>query len=123
MDENELLEAFEAHRAHLRGVAYRMLGSLAEAEDAVQESWLRLQRVDADEIDNLGGWLTTVVARLCLNQLRTRTRRKEDPLEVHVSDPVVTQLHTGAPELEALVADRVGLALQVILEALSPAER
>jgi RNA polymerase sigma factor (sigma-70 family) len=122
-DGADLAEAFESHRAHLRGVAYRMLGSLAEADDIVQEAWLRLQRVDADEIQNLAGWLTTVVARLCLTQLRTRTRRREDPLEIHMADPVVTQLHAGDPELEAMVADRVGLALQVVLEALNPAER
>lgn len=114
------VERFEEHRARLRGVAYRMLGSLPEAEDAVQETWLRLARTDTDQIDNLGGWLTTVVTRVCLNVLRSRAARKEEPLDlVHVPDPVVSV----GPEHEAELADAVGLAMLVVLETLPPAER
>src|SRR3954470_16886509 len=124
MDERESLAAsFEEHRAHLRAVAYRMLGSLSEADDAVQEAWLRLSRADAGEIENLGGWLTTVVARICLNVLRSRRTRREVPLEVHLPDPVVSPETGVAPEHEALVADAVGLALLVVLDTLAPAER
>ncbi|GAA2624270.1 RNA polymerase sigma factor SigJ [Actinomadura fulvescens] len=122
MNQNDqLAELFEAHRTHLKSVAYRMLGSLAEAEDAVQEAWFRLSRSDTAEIGNLGGWLTTVVSRLCLDQLRSRSSRREDPLDVYVPDPVVT----GAidPEQEVLMGDSVGLALMVVLETLAPAER
>ncbi|MEV0699874.1 sigma-70 family RNA polymerase sigma factor [Saccharopolyspora sp. NPDC050389] len=124
MDEKDFLaDRFEAHRGHLRAVAYRMLGSLSEAEDAVQESWLRLSRSDAEEIENLGGWLTTVVGRVCLNMLRARTARREEPLDVHVPDPVISGPDAVTPEHEALLADSVGLALLVVLETLTPAER
>ncbi len=118
-----LAERFEEHRRRLRAVAYRMLGSLAEADDAVQEAWLRLSRQDAGSIQNLGAWLTTVVARVCLNVLQTRAARREEPLGVHVPDPVVSPEHGGDPEHDALLADSVGLALLVALETLRPAER
>jgi RNA polymerase sigma factor (sigma-70 family) len=118
-----LAEQFEGHRTHLRGVAYRMLGSLSEADDAVQEAWLRLSRTDAAEVENLGGWLTTVVARISLNMLRSRKVRREDPLGVHMPDPIVDPADGTDPEHEALLADSVGLALLVVLETLSPAER
>jgi RNA polymerase sigma factor (sigma-70 family) len=124
MHEREwLAERFEEHRAHLRAVAYRMLGSLSEADDAVQEAWLRLSRTDAGEVDNLGGWLTTVVARISLNMLRSRTVRREEPLGVRLPDPIVDRADGTDPEHEALLADAVGLALLVVLETLSPAER
>jgi RNA polymerase sigma factor (sigma-70 family) len=125
MTEAEFLAAqFEEHRTHLRAVAYRMLGSISEADDAVQEAWLRLSRSDADEIENLGGWLTTVVARVCLNMLRSRNTRREEPLdEIRVPDPVVSSESGLDPEHEALLADSVGLALLVVLETLTPAER
>ena len=124
MDERDwLAERFEEHRTHLRAVAYRMLGSLSEADDAVQEAWLRLSRSDADEIENLGGWLTTVVGRVSLNMLRSRETRREQPLGVHVPEPIVDRADGTDPEHEALVADSVGLALLVVLETLSPAER
>ena len=124
MDEREwLVERFEEQRTHLRAVAYRMLGSLSEADDAVQEAWLRLSRSDADEIENLGGWLTTVVARVSLNMLRSRTTRREEPLGVRIPDPIVDPADGTDPEHEALLADSVGLALLVVLETLSPAER
>lgn len=113
---------FEAHRPQLRAVAYRMLGSLSEADDAVQESWLRLSRSGAGDIVNLRAWLTTVVSRVCLDMLRARSARHEDPLDVHVPDPVVTQA-SDDPEEHALLADSVGLALLVVLDTLSPAER
>jgi RNA polymerase sigma factor (sigma-70 family) len=116
-----LAEQFEEHRAHLRAVAYRMLGSASEAEDAVQESWIRLGRTDVSAVENLRAWLTTVVARVCLDMLRTRTSRREAPLDVHVPDPVVTR--ADDPESNAMLADSVGLALLVVLEALEPAER
>jgi RNA polymerase sigma-70 factor (ECF subfamily) len=116
-----LAEEFEAHRGHLRAVAYRMLGSAAEADDAVQEAWLRLARTGAGGVANLGGWLTTVVGRICLDMLRSRRTRREEPLETHVPDPVVTTSPDPA-ELAAL-ADSVGLALLVVLETLKPAER
>ncbi|MGW1361855.1 RNA polymerase sigma factor SigJ [Streptomyces chartreusis] len=121
----ELLAArFEEHRGHLKAVAYRMLGSLAEAEDAVQEAWLKLSRTDADAIDNLGGWLTTVVGRVCLDLLRSRTRRHEEPLDdTFVPDPVIRPLTQIDPEQEVLQTDSVGLALLVVLETLEPAER
>jgi RNA polymerase sigma-70 factor (ECF subfamily) len=120
VNENEwLADRFEEHRAHLGAVAYRMLGSLAEADDAVQDAWLRVSRAGAGDVENLGGWLTTIVARVCLNMLRSRTSRREDALGVHVSDPVVTVL----PEEEALLADSVSLALLVVLDTLTPAER
>src|SRR5881394_371789 len=125
MDDKEFLAGrFEEHRAHLRAVSYRMLGSLSEADDAVQEAWVRLSRSDAEEIENLGGWLTTVVARVCLNMLRARRTRGEEPLdELRLPDPVVERIDGGHPEHEALLADSVGLALLVVLEQLSPAER
>jgi RNA polymerase sigma factor (sigma-70 family) len=119
-----LAERFEEHRTHLRAVAYRMPGSVSEADDAVQEAWLRLSRSDADEIENLGGWLTTVVARLSLNVLRSRRTRPEEPLDaVHVPEPIVDRVDGTDPEREALLGDSVGLALLVVLETLSPAER
>jgi RNA polymerase sigma factor (sigma-70 family) len=124
MDEHEwLADRFEEHRPHLRAVAYRMLGSLAEADDAVQDTWLRLSRAGADEVENLGGWLTTVVARVCLNMLRSRATRREEPLGPHLPDPVISPQGTLQPEEEALLADSVGLALLVVLDSLSPAER
>src|SRR4051794_37397943 len=124
MDEREwLAERFEEHRTHLRAVAYRMLGSLREADDAVQEAWVRLGGTDADEIENLGGWLTTVVARVSLNTLRSRKRRREEPLGVQMPDPIVDPADGTNPEHEALLADSVGLALLVVLETLSPPER
>ncbi|TMK55720.1 MAG: sigma-70 family RNA polymerase sigma factor [Actinobacteria bacterium] len=118
-----LADRFEEYRAHLRAVAYRMLGSLSEADDAVQEAWLRLSRSNADSIENLGGWLTTVVARVCLNMLRSRGSRREESLDVHVPDPIVSREDRIDPEQEALLADAVGLALHVVLETLTPAER
>src|SRR5262245_61159609 len=124
MDENEwLAQRFQAERTHLRAVAYRMLGSISEADDAVQQTWIRLSRTDADRIENLGGWLTTVVARVCLNMLRSRTTRREEPLDVHVPDPLVSAADGMDPEQEALLADSVGLALLVVLDSLAPAER
>jgi RNA polymerase sigma factor (sigma-70 family) len=124
MDEHEwLADRFEEHRPHLRAVAYRMLGSLAEADDAVQDTWLRLTRAGAGEVENLGGWLTTVVARVCLNMLRSRATRREEPLGPHLPDPVISPPGTLQPEEEALLADSVGLALLVVLDSLSPAER
>lgn len=123
-DTDALADRFEEHRPHLKAVAYRMLGSLAEAEDAVQEGWFKLGRSDADEIRNLGGWLTTVVGRVCLDMLRSRTTRREDPLDdAFVPDPVLTPLSRIDPEQEVLQADSVGLALLVVLETLEPAER
>jgi RNA polymerase sigma factor (sigma-70 family) len=118
-----LAERFEEHRTHLRAVAYRMLGSVSEADDAVQEAWLRLSRSDAREIDNLGGWLTTVVGRVCLNMLRARRTRGEQPFDVHMPEPIVSREDGLDPEHEALLADSVGLALLVVLETLAPAER
>jgi RNA polymerase sigma factor (sigma-70 family) len=124
MDERAwLAERFEEHRPRLKGVAYRMLGSLTEADDAVQEAWLRLSRSGADGVENLGGWLTTIVARVCLNALRSRAGRREEPLDVHVPDPVISFEDGMDPEHEALLADSVGLALQVVLDTLAPAER
>lgn len=115
---------FEEHRPHLKAVAYRMLGSLAEAEDATQETWLRLTRSEGRQIDNLGGWLTTVVGRVCLDMLRARKRRGEDSLEARLPDPVISRADEAAgPEQQALLADSVGLALLVVLESLTPAER
>jgi RNA polymerase sigma factor (sigma-70 family) len=124
MNEREFLaEQFEAHRTHLRAVAYRMLGSVSEADDAVQESWLRLSRSDPDRIENLGGWLTTVVGRVCLDMLRSRKSRREEPLGPHLPEPIVSSEDRVDPEHEALLADSVGLALLVVLETLSPPER
>ena len=124
MDERKwLAERFEEHRTHLRAVAYRMLGSLSEADDAVQEAWLRLNRTDAKELENLGGWLTIVVARISLNMLRSRRTRREEPLAARLHDPLVDRADGIDPEHEALLADSVGLALLVVLETLSPPER
>jgi RNA polymerase sigma factor (sigma-70 family) len=124
MDEQEgLTERFEADRSRLRAVAYRMLGSLSEADDAVQEAWLRLRRADTSEVESLSGWLTTVVARVCLDMMRSRKSRREEPLDVYVPDPVVSREDGSHPEQEALLADSVGLALLVVLETLAPAER
>jgi RNA polymerase sigma-70 factor (ECF subfamily) len=123
MDQLELANRFDRERQRLRSVAYRILGSLSAADDAVQEAWLRLQRAEAEEIDNLEGWLTTVVARICLNILRDRRSHAEEPLETFVPQPIISTDAGGDPEHEALLADAVGIALQVILEALNPAER
>jgi RNA polymerase sigma-70 factor (ECF subfamily) len=120
---NWLAEHFEARRPHLRAVAYRMLGSLAEAEDAVQDSWLRLSRADTSGVENLDGWLTTVVARVCLNLLDARKARREESLEASVRAPIASRDGAIDPEQEALMADAVGLALLVVLDTLSPAER
>jgi RNA polymerase sigma-70 factor (ECF subfamily) len=118
-----LAERFEEHRGRLRAVAYRMLGSVSEADDAVQEAWVRLSRTDSDGIENLGGWLTTVVARVSLNMLRSRNSRREEPIDVRFPEPIVDRADGTDPEHEALLADSVGLALLVVLETLSPAER
>jgi RNA polymerase sigma-70 factor, ECF subfamily len=124
MDERDwLAERFEEHRGRLRAVAYRVLGSVSEADDAVQEAWLRLNRSDASEVENLGAWLTTVVGRISLNMLRSRASRREQPLGVHLPEPIVDRVDGTDPEHEALLADSVGLALLVVLETLSPAER
>ena len=124
MDQQEwLARQFEDHRPRLRAVAYRMLGSLSDADDAVQDAWLRLSRADTSEVENLGGWLTTVVARVALNMLRARNTRREEPLNVHVPDPIIDPTDGSNPEHEALLADSVGLALLVVLETLTPAER
>jgi len=124
MDEHDwLAERFEEQRPHLRAVAYRMLGSLSEADDAVQEAWLRLSRADAGAVENLGGWLTTVVARISLSMLRTRRTRREEPLGVYMPEPIIDPGEGVDPEHEALLADSVGLALLVVLETLSPPER
>jgi RNA polymerase sigma-70 factor (ECF subfamily) len=128
MDEQEwLAQRFEEHRTHLRAVAYRMLGSLSEADDALQETWLRLSRSNTSGLENLGGWLTTVVGRVCLNMLldmlRSRKSRREESLDVHVPEPIVSREDGIDPEHEALLADSVGLALLAVLETLTPAER
>jgi RNA polymerase sigma factor (sigma-70 family) len=124
MDERDFLaRRFEEHRGRLRAVAYRMLGSLSDADDAVQETWIRLSRSDANEVDNLGAWLTTVVARVSLNMLRSRNVRREEPLAVRVPEPILDRADGVDPEHEALLADSVGLALLVVLESLSPPER
>jgi RNA polymerase sigma factor (sigma-70 family) len=121
----DLAGRFEAERPHLRAVAYRMLGSLAEADDVVQDAWLRASRADASKVDNLAGWLTTIVARLCLDRLRARASRREDSLEatVAVPDPVISPVEGVDPEQEALLAESVGLAMLIVLETLTPAER
>jgi RNA polymerase sigma factor (sigma-70 family) len=124
VDEREwLADGFEANRTHLRAVAYRMLGSLSEADDAVQETWLRLSRSDTTGVENLGGWLTTVVARVSLDMLRSRRSRREEPFGPHVPEPIVSRENGVDPEHQALLADSVGLALLVVLETLAPAER
>src|SRR5688572_26630068 len=117
-----LADQFEEHRAHLRTVAYRMLGSASEAEDAVQETWIRLSRTDVGEVVNLRRWLTTVVARVCLDMLRSRTSRREDPLDAHLPDPIITR-GEWEPESDVMLADSVGLALLIVLDTLEPAER
>jgi RNA polymerase sigma-70 factor (ECF subfamily) len=124
MDDHEFLaERFQQHRTHLRTVAYRMLGSLSEADDAVQETWLRLSRSDSSQVENLAGWLTTVTARVCLNMLQSRKSRREDPLDIHIPDPIISRDDGSDPENQALLADSIGLALLVVLDTLTPAER
>jgi RNA polymerase sigma factor (sigma-70 family) len=124
MDDSQCLAGhFERHRPHLRAVAYRMLGSLAEADDAVQDTWLRLSRSGAEDVENLGGWLTTITARVCLNMLRSRNRRREEPFPVHLPDPVISPDGGTQPEEQALMADSVSLALLVVLDTLTPDER
>jgi len=116
-------EQFEAHRSHLRAVAYRMLGSLTEADDAVQDTWLRVSRAGSEGVENLRGWMTTIVSRICLNVLRSRNLRREDHMGVRIPDPVVSLEGGPQPEHEAVMADSVGLALLIVLDRLSPAER
>ena len=124
LDEHQwLAQRFEEHRPHLRAVAYRMLGSLSESDDALQEAWLRVSRSDTSGVENLGGWLTRVVARVCLDMLRSRKSRREEPLDVHLPEPIVSREDGIDPEHEALLADSVGLALLAVLETLTPAER
>lgn len=124
MNEREYLaERFEEHRAHLRAVAYRMLGSVNEVDDAVQEAWLRLNRANRAEIDNLGGWLTTVVARVCLDLLRSRQSRREEPIDLDTPEAIASRAPGGSPEQETLLADSVGLALLIVLDKLTPSER
>jgi RNA polymerase sigma-70 factor (ECF subfamily) len=124
MNGSELLaDRFQAHRAHLRAVAYRLLGSVSEADDAVQETWLRLDRADTRDVVNLGGWLTTVVGRVCLDMLRARAARREVPLDERLPDPIVSSAEDADPEQVALLADSIALALLVVLETLQPAER
>lgn len=122
-DQDWLAQRFEEHRSLLRGVAYRMLGSVSEADDAVQEAWIRLARTDTSDVDNLRAWLTTVVGRVCLNMLRSRKTRRETPLETYVPDPIVSPEVGVDPEQEALLGDSVGLAMLVVLDSLAPAER
>jgi RNA polymerase sigma factor (sigma-70 family) len=124
MDENEwLADRFEEYRPHLRAVADRMLGSLTDADDAVQDTWLRVSRADASQVENLGGWLTTICARICLNMLRARNTRREESLDAHLPDPLISPEGLPKPEEEALLADSVSLALLVVLDTLAPAER
>ena len=123
MDEKFLAEQFEQQRTRLRAVAYRMLGSMAEADDAVQEAWLRLRRTETGEIENLAAWLTTVVTRVCLNVLRSRRTHPEEPLEVRMPDPIIDRPDAVQPEHEALLADAVGMALMTVLQTLPPPER
>jgi RNA polymerase sigma-70 factor, ECF subfamily len=124
MTETDVLVAgFEQNRPRLRAVAYQMLGSLAEADDAVQETWLRVSRAGASGVDNFGAWLTTIIGRVCLNVLRSRRSRPEQPVGVHVPDPIISRVDGMSPEDEAMLADSVGLAMQVVLDTLSPAER
>ncbi|WP_053721329.1 sigma-70 family RNA polymerase sigma factor [Saccharothrix sp. NRRL B-16348] len=123
IDDELLATRFEADRSHLKAVAYRVLGSMSEADDAVQEAWVRLQRADTRDVDNLTGWLTTVVGRVCLDMLRSRASRREDPLDVRVPELVVEPADGGDPEHEAVMADSVGTALLVVLGTLAPAER
>src|SRR5262249_26402546 len=124
VDQQEwLAERFEEHRPRLRAVAYRMLGSVSDADDAVQDAWLRLSRADTSDVENLRAWLTTVVARVALNQLRSRKTRREQPLDTSLPDPIIDPVDGSTPEHEVLLADSVGLALLVVLETLAPAER
>jgi len=123
MDELQLADRFDRQRPHLRAVAYRILGSVSEADDAVQEAWLRLRRTDAEQLDSLERWLTTVVARVCLDMLRSRTARREDTLDAHEPEAVTADDDAGHPEREALLADSVGVAMMVVLDRLAPAER
>jgi RNA polymerase sigma factor (sigma-70 family) len=124
MDQGDwLAERFEAHRPHLKAVAYRLLGSASDADDAVQGAWLRLSRADTSGVENLGGWLTTLVARECLDMLRARTSRREQPLGAHLPDPIISHTDVVDPEQQALLAEGVGLALLVVLDTLAPAER
>jgi RNA polymerase sigma factor (sigma-70 family) len=124
VDEHDwLAQRFEEHRTHLKAVAYRMLGSPSEADDALQEAWLRISRSDTSGVENLGGWLTTIVGRVCLDMLRSRSSRREQPLGVHVPDPIVSRQDGIDPEHEAVLADSVGLSLLVVLQTLTPAER
>ena len=122
-EQDWLAQRFEQHRTRLRAVCYCMLGSLSEADDAVQEAWLRLSSVDTRQVDDLGAWLTTVVARICFNGLRSRAARREGPIGAHLPDPIVSAPETVDPEDEALIADSVGLALLIVLDTLAPAER
>jgi len=122
-ERNWKIEEFEAHRVHLQAVAYRMLGSVRDAEDALQEAWIRLSRADSEAVENLGGWLTTVVGRVCLDMLRTRRSRREDYVGTWLPEPIITEGESGDPANEAVLADSVGLALFVVLETLTPAER
>jgi len=122
-DQDWLAERFEANRSHLRGVAFRMLGSSTEADDAVQEAWIRLSRTDTTDVDNLRAWLTTVVGRVCLNMLRSRKTRRESSMDTHIPDPIVSPEEGMDPEQEALLGDSVGLAMLVVLDSLAPAER
>jgi RNA polymerase sigma-70 factor, ECF subfamily len=122
-DDEWLARRFEQHRIHLRAVAYRMLGSLTEADDAVQNAWERVNRAGADDVDNFQAWLTTVVARVCLNMLRARNAHPEEPLDAHIPDPIVSRSDGPDPEDEVLLADSVGLALQIVIDTLGPAER
>jgi RNA polymerase sigma-70 factor (ECF subfamily) len=123
MDGQTWVEQFEANRPHLRAVAYRMLGSFADADDAVQEAWLRASRADTEVVENMSGWLTTIVARVCLNMLQSRKVRPAEPLDVHVPDPIISTAEETNPEQEVLLADAVGMALMVVLDALAPPER
>ena len=122
-DQDWLAERFEEHRTHLRAVAYRMLGSLSEADDAVQEAWLRASRADTNQVNDLGAWLTTIVARICLNALPSRAARREEPMDARLPDPIVSASDTIDPADEALIADSVGLAMLIVLDSLAPAER
>jgi RNA polymerase sigma-70 factor, ECF subfamily len=122
-DQNWLAERFESHRTHLRAVAYRMLGSLTEADDAVQEAWIRLSRTDTSDVENLRGWLTTIVGRVSLNMLRSRRTRREAPLDTYVADPIVSPEAGAGPEQDAILGESVGLALLAVLDTLRPAER
>src|SRR6476660_328963 len=122
-DQDFLAERFEANRSHLRGIAFRMLGSLTEADDAIQEAWIRLSRTDTSHVDNLRAWLTTVVGRVCLNLLRARKTRRETSLEIRFPDPILSPAEGISPEQEAMLGDSVGLALLIVLDTLTPAER